>query len=264
MNAVALPLEKTPHELKIRQAAQLLAEAITPPSLWDKGLWRDLPITFEPGHYFLSIGAVTISADRQVKVSYYDPAAQIAEPGLVKSLYCHLSTSGLPKLTGLVGEEGELNRWLIKAGQYSQTSMEFLRSIMDELKAHKVMLNMDGDEKPGHTRMFPITIWSDALQTAGGHPWINNSWYHPPEFNPATHLWQLKCGAYIIRIAKSQRTLISSKKWHYRLRQKFTTDTLCKDLVIKQNELIVLSQEIGNRLAEFSNSIHLPGHCELF
>jgi integrase len=256
-------LKETPHELQMRRVAQSLAEAITVPSIWDKDLWRNLPVDFQPGEYFLTIGAVTISTDRQVTVKYYDPAAIVAETRLVQSLYSHLKTSGLPKFAGLVGDDGKLNHWKLKAGQYSRAILELLRSIVDELVAHRAKLNLQENEKPGYTRMFPITVWNDALQTAGGHPWINNSWYRPPEFNPATHLWQLKCGGYIIRIAKSLRTLHSSQNWHRKLRQQFTTHFLGKDLILMRQDLNVLADEIRDQFAEFSNTGHLPGHCEL-
>jgi integrase/recombinase XerD len=47
---------KTPNQQKIHELSKTLAERINVPSLWDKGLWRDLPVDFKSGKYYLPIG----------------------------------------------------------------------------------------------------------------------------------------------------------------------------------------------------------------
>jgi hypothetical protein len=90
----------------MRELAKATAAGIRLPSPWDKVLWRDLPVDFKPGKYYLPIGAVEIGEDKQIKVNYYDIGAAIAEPHLVKGLFSHLSTSGSSKFMELVGDKG--------------------------------------------------------------------------------------------------------------------------------------------------------------
>lgn len=40
------PYIETPHKSKMRKLARAVAERIQLPSIWDKGLWRDIPIEF--------------------------------------------------------------------------------------------------------------------------------------------------------------------------------------------------------------------------
>ncbi|MCJ7743130.1 MAG: hypothetical protein MUO99_01025, partial [Dehalococcoidales bacterium] len=95
------PYEETPHERKMRELAKALAGGISLPSPWDKDLWRDLPVDFQPGKYYLPVGAVEIGEDKQIKVNYYDIGAGVAEPHLVKGLFSHLGTSASSKFAEL-------------------------------------------------------------------------------------------------------------------------------------------------------------------
>ncbi len=56
---------ETPHKQKMRELARALAERICLPSLWDKDLWKDIPVEFKPGKYSLPIGTVEIDEDIQ-------------------------------------------------------------------------------------------------------------------------------------------------------------------------------------------------------
>jgi len=255
--------QETPHKQQMRKLAKTLAQRIILPSLWDKDLWRDLLIEFQPGKYSLSIGAVKIGEDRQMKVTYHDPSAGIGASHLVKGLYGHLSTSGLPKFAELVGDKGKLQDLVGKAGQYSEGLMRFLKLIADEVKGRKAKVNFHDETKPGLTRWFIITVWNDAIQKASGYSWIDDSWYHPPEPSTPHNLWQLRCGGFIIGIARSKKTLKTYENWHKKLRVKCAEDPLAKDLAIKYQELSKFAQEIRQRLQEFSDMERLPGRCEL-
>ena len=255
------PYDETPHKQKMRELAGALAEGIHLPSPWNKDLWRDLPVEFKPGKYSLPIGLVEIDEDKQIKVEYYDVGAGIAEPHLVKGLYSHLSTSGLPRFVELVGDKGKLNNFVSEAGQYSQALLMFLKQIVDEVRCYRARVSFYDEVKPGLTKWFVITAWNDAIQKAGGYSWIDNSWYRPHESIPGTNLSQLRCGAYSIGIARSRRTLKTYENWHKKLRANYVAPA--KDIHAKSQELDEIAQDRRQRLQEFSDIERLPGHCEL-
>jgi hypothetical protein len=257
------PYEETPHKQKVRDLARALAERITLPSLWDKDLWRDLPVEFQPGKYYLPIGAVEIGKDKQIKVNYYDVSTNFAEPHLVKGLLSHLSTSGLSKFAELVGDKGKLGNLVGEAGQYSEAVLKFLKLIADEVKGYRAKTDFHDEGKPGLTRWFIISAWNDAIQKAGGCSWIDNSWYKPYESVPGTNLWQLRVGGAVIGIAKSKRTLNSYETWHKKLILKYATDPLAKDIAVKDEDLGIIAQDVKQRLQEFSDMQQVPGHCEM-
>lgn len=256
------PYEETPHKRKMRVVARALARKISLPSPWDKDLWRDLPVEFQPGKYSLSIGVVEIAESGQMKASYYDISAGNAEPHLVRGLFSHLSTSGLSKFAELVGDKGKLHKLVDEAGKYSQALLTFLKVIADEVKGYRAKVIFHDKAKPGLTKWFILTAWHDALQKAGGYSWIDNLLYKH-ESIPSTNLWKLSRGAYTIGIARSKRTLKTYEKWHKNLRLKYAEHPLAKDMAVKDQELSNIAKEIRQRLQEFSDMERLPGHCEL-
>jgi hypothetical protein len=261
--AEQVPYEETPHKQKIRETTKALAERIRVPYYWDRDSVRDLPVEFQPGKYSLSIDMVEIGENRQMKVLYYDPGAGIDGSHLVKGLYSHLNTSGLPKFAELVGDKGKLNNWVSAVGQYSQALLMFLKFIADDVKGYRAKVSFRDEAKPGLTKWFVLTAWNDILQQAGGFPWIDDSWYKPHESIPDTNLQQLKCGSYIIGIAKSKITLKTYENWHKKLRVNSVKHQSAKDLHAKSQELSNVAQEIRQRLLEFSDMERLPGRCEL-
>ncbi len=253
----------TPHKRQIRELAKAIAEGIRLPSPWSKKLWREMPVEFRPGKYYLPIGAVEIKEDRSFKVEYQDIGAGIAAPHIVKGLYSHLSTSGSSKFTELVGDKGKLSGLTFKAGQYSQALLQLLKLITDEVKAYRMKVDFSDEGKPGLTKWFIISAWNDVIQKAGGHSWIGKSWYKPHENIPGTNYWQLRGGGAIIGIAKSKRTLKIYETWHKQLISKYAKDPLAKDIPIKDQELGSIVQEVKQLLEEFSDIQQVPGHCDL-
>jgi integrase/recombinase XerD len=254
---------ETPHKQQIRELAKAIAEGIRLPSPWDKELWRELPIEFKPGKYYLPIGVVEIKEDSHLVVQYFDIGAGIAAPHLVRGLFSHLSTSELSKFMELVGDKGKLSRLVLKAGQYSKAILKLLKLMTDEIKGYRTKVDFHDEGKPGLTKWFVISAWNDAIQQAGGHSCIDDSWYQPPESISGTNLWQLKCGAYTIGIATNKTTLKTYEKWHKKLRVRYTDYPLARDIAIKDQELGNIIQEVKQRLQEFSDMQQLPGHCEL-
>ena len=257
------PYEETLHKLKIRELGKALAVKVSLPSLWDKDLWRDLPLEFQPGKYSLPIGVVEISEDKQIKVNYYDIGAGVVEPHLVQGLYSHLSTSGLSRFVELVGDKGKLNNLVAEIEQYSLVLLAFLKLITDKVAEHGAKVNFRYEARPGLTRWFILTVWNDAIQKVMGHSWIDDSWYKPHENIPNTGLWTLNCGAYTIGIAKSKRTLKTYENWHKKLRVKHAQHSLAKDIAAKSQELNNMAQDIRQRLQVFVDMEQLPGHCGL-
>jgi hypothetical protein len=257
------PYKETPHKQTMRELAKALAERFSLPSNWDGDLCRDLPIEFLPGEYALSLGNVVIEEDRRITVTYYDITAGVAEAHLVKGLYSHLSTSGLSKYIELVNEGGKFEIWMKGVTQYSKALLGFLKLIADDIKENKAGINYRDEAKSGLTRWFLLTIWNDVIQKAGGHSWITDSWYHPPEIIPETHLLQLKCGSFGIGIAGNKETLEIYENWHKELRIKYSEHHSAIDIRDGRLELSKLDEEIRKRLLEFSDMEHLPGHCEL-
>lgn len=233
------------------------------PSPWDKDLWRDLPVDLQPGKYSVSIGVVEIAENKKIKVNCYDIIVGNAEPHLIGGLFSHFSTSGLTKFVELVGEKGKLQRLINEAGQYFQALLMFLSLIVDEVKGYKTKVSFHDEVEPGLTKWFVMTAWNDALQKPGGYSWIDDSWYKPPERIPGTNLWQLKCGAYDIGIAKSEKTLNIYRNLHKKLRLKYAEHPLSKDINTKNQELNIIVQDVRQRFQEFSDIQHLPGNCEL-
>jgi integrase len=254
---------KLRHERQIRTLAKATAEGIRLPSPWDKELWKDLPTEFRPGKYYLPIGEIEIMEDGRLKVKYSDIYAVIAAPHLVKGLFSHLSTSGSFKFTELAGDKGKLNILVCKAGQYSLALLKLLKLITDEVKGYGIKVNIDDEEKPGITKWFVVSIWNDAIQKAGGHSWIDNSWYKPYESAPVTNYWQLRGGGALIGVAKSKRTLNIYKSLHKKLRAKYAKHQLAEEIAVKDQELSNVVQEVKQRLHEFSDMQQIPGHCEL-
>ena len=188
----AAKYKETPQKRKMRKLAKQLAEMISVPSHSDLSMWRDLPLEFQPGKYFLPLGTVEIDEDKRIGVNYYDISANFAEPHFVKGLFSHLSTSGLPRFTELVGDKGKLNSLICEAGKYSLALLNFLKLIADEVKGYETPVNFHDEMKPGLTREFILIIWKDAIDKAGGQTWITDSWYTPPELNADSNLWQHK------------------------------------------------------------------------
>ena len=148
-------------------------------------------------------------------------------------------------------------------GQYSSLLMTFLKIIANEAMGYRAKVFFNNEVMPGLTRWFIITIWKDAIDKAGGHAWIDNSWYKAPECIPGTDLWQLKCGGYIIGIAQTKKTVKTYENWHKHLRGKSAADPLAMKISAAQQELNNTAQVIRQQLREFSDMEHLPGHCEL-
>lgn len=257
------PYEETPHKRKMRELAKALAGRISLPSLFDEDLWRDLPAEFQPGKYSLPIGVVEIGEDRQIKVNYCDVGAGVAVPHLVEGLYSHLSTSWLSGFAELVGHKGKLDNWVSGVGQYSEALLRFLKLIVDEVKGYRDKVSFRDEAKPGLTKWFIVTAWNDVIQKASGYSGIDDSWYHPPESIPNTSLWQQKCGAYRIGIAKTKRRLKTYENWHKQLREKYTEEPIAKGIGAKYQELSNTTELIRQRLQEFSDMERLPGNCEL-
>jgi hypothetical protein len=141
--------------------------------------------------------------------------------------------------------------------------MTFLKLITDEVKGYRAKVSFHDEVKPGLTKWFIIIAWNDAIERATSHSWIDDSWYKPHESIPNTNLWQLKCGAYSIGIARSERTLKMYENWHKKLRAKYAEHPLAKDIAAGSQELSNIAHDIQQLLQEFSDMQHLPGHCEL-
>jgi len=250
------------HEETMRKLVDKLAARINLPSLFNGHLWDDLPVDFQPGRYCLPIGVVEITEDKQIRVNYYDVSADLAAPRLAKRLDGHLRTSGLSGFAELAGDEGKLNNWVVAVGQYSEALMMLLKLITDEVK-DRANVNFHNEVKPGLTRWFITTVWVDAIQLAGGHSWISNSWYKPPGIIANTNLWKLDCGTEPMCIARSKKTLETYENWHKQLRHRYANETLPKSIATKRQELSDLADEIRQRLSEFRDMEQLPGHCEL-
>jgi len=251
------------HQQQIQEVAQKLAESISLPSYWDKDMWKDLPIEFRPGKYSLPIGTVEINRDIQIKVKYPDIASGIAEPHLVRGLYDHLATSGLLRFSELAGDKGKLDDWAGEVARYSEALLKFLVTITEEVKNYRAKVCFYDEAKPGLTKWFVITAWNDALQTAGSRSWIEDSWYKTPEDINGAGLLQLKCGAYSIGIANSKKTIKLYENWHKKLRATYAEHQSAKDIHAMSRELDNIAQDIRQRLQEFSDMQHLPGHCDL-
>lgn len=255
--------EETPHKHKIRELAKTLAREINIPAFWDKDLLRDLPVEFKKGKYSLPIGNVEIGRDRQIKMKYHDIGVGIAAPYLVKGLYSHLSTSGLSKFARIMGDKGKLNSLVVEIEQYSQALLGFLKLIVEDVEEYRVEVNFHDELKPGLTKWFITIVWNDAIQKAGGHSWVDDSWYKPHESITGTNLWQLRCGAYGIGIARSDRTLKTYENWHKKLRAKYAAHRSAGDINYRNQEMGDYAKDIRQRLQEFSDMERLPGRCEL-
>jgi hypothetical protein len=255
--------EETPHRQKIRELAKALARETKIPPFWDKDLWRDLPIEFRRGKYSLPIGEIEIGRDRQIKVTYSDIGSGIAEPHFLKGLFNHLRFSGSRRFAELVDEGGQLHSLAIEIEQYSQALLVFCRLLLDDVKGYKVKVNFHDEAKSGLTRWFIITAWYCVLWRAFGYVVIDDSLYKPHESIQGSNLWQLRFGAYVIGIARSEKTLETFKSWHKELRVRYAKHPLAKGVASKYHRLSETVQDIAQRLIEFSDMQNLPGHCQL-
>jgi hypothetical protein len=255
--------EETPHRQKMRDTAKSLAAQIRLPSILGKDFLRDFSIELEPGTHSWALGSIDVSEEKQIKFTYHDPANMVAEPHIIEALYSHVGTSELTKFTELVGEEGKLQSFIYETGKYLQELHKFLQLIVDEVQGYGSELNFNDEVKPGLTKWFAKTVWVDALQITGGFPWIDESWYSLSKSNTLSGLWQLRCGAYILDNESSKDILTTHKDWHKNLRAKYAGHQLAKDIYAKSEEINTAAQEIKQRLEEFSDMDHLPGHCGL-
>ena len=257
-----ISLRETAHAHSIRELARALAGKISLPSLWDKDLWRDLPVDFKPGKYPLPIGVAEIDKEKRLKVSCHDPAAGLAAPHLIDGLYSHLATSG-PGFAALAGDKGNIQQWVGEVEKYYETALGFLKGIAEKVQGYDAKVNYHDEAIPGLTRWFPITIWSDAIRKAGGCSWIDDAWYQSPELLTGAGLWQLRCGAYIIGIAGSQENLVKFENWHKELRGIYSEDETAKAIAAKSHELENAAKEIRGRLLEFGDAEEIQGRCKL-
>jgi integrase/recombinase XerD len=255
--------QKTSHKQKMSELAKTLAERVAMPSLWDKNLWRDLPVDFQPGKYYLPIGAVEINKSELIKVNYYDITSDFAEPHLLKALFSHFKTSGLPKFTELVSDKGKLHKLTTQTGIYSQALMKFLKLIKNDVEEFKTAVNFHDEIEAGLTRWFIITIWKDSIDKAGGHAWIDESWYKPIESIPDSSFLTLNCGGNTIGIAKNEKDLKKFELWHKRLRAKYATHPMASRIIAKHREVSEVVQEISQTFSEFCDKEILPGRCDL-
>ena len=254
--------EETPHKQEIRASAKKLAEGIRLPSLTDNRMWDDLPMEFLPGKYFLPIGEIDIGKNKQVSVKYHLDTG-ITTPRLLERLYSHLSTSGFPKFSELVGEQGKLEGWAGEVGQYCKAGLNLLKVIINDVEAYRANIFFGDETKPGLTKWFPLMVWSDAIQKAGGYSWIRESWYHPPENIAGSNLWRLRCGAYPIGIAKTKTRLKTYENWHKTLRENYTVSPAVKDINKRHLKLDETATQIKQLFLDFSDMEHLPGSCDL-
>jgi hypothetical protein len=254
--------EETSHKQKMLELANVLAGEINIPPFWDKDLWRDLPVEFKEGKYSLPIGEVEISQHRQIKVTYPAIGAGIAEPHLLKGLFSHLSTSGSPRFAELVGDKGKLNKLVAKIERYSQDLLAFLKLVVGEVEGYGVEVCFHDEAKPGLTKWFIITTWHYILWSAVGYGGIDDSLYKHESIQ-GTDLWQLRFGAYVIGVARSEETLETYKNWHKELRIRYSKHPLAKDVAGRYQRLGETVQDITQRLREFSDMQNLPGHCHL-
>lgn len=258
-----LKYEETHHKQKMRELAEALARKTSIPVFWDSDLWRDLPVEFKKGKYSLPIGEIEMSQDRQIKVTYPEIGAGIAEPHLLKGVFSHLRTSGSPRFTELVGDKGQLHSLVVEIEQYSQALLVFLRLLVDDVRGYRVKVNFHDEENPGLTRWFIITTWHHVLWSAFGYGGIDDSLYRPHESIPGTNFWQVRFGAYRIGIARNKKMLRTYENWHKELRIKYAKNPLAKDIAGKYKRLNETVQDIRQRLQEFSDMERLPGHCQL-
>ena len=255
--------EEEAHKMKMRELARKLADRVNVPSLWDKDLLRDIPAEFKAGKYSLILGLIEIDKGKRVKVKCNDIGTGIAETHLVNALFSHLNTSGISKFAELVGNKSKLDNLRGQVEQYYIALLTLLNLITGDVEAYQTKVNFDDEIKPGFTKWFALTSWIDALQNAGGLPWIEESWYSPPESIPGTNLLQLRCGSYIIASAESKETLSTYENWHKEIRLQYSKNNLTQDIAIKYQRLNESAQDIKQRLQEFSDVEHLPGHCGL-
>jgi hypothetical protein len=255
--------EETPHRQRMRELAKTLAKEIKTPTFWDTDLWRDLPVEFKRGKYSLPIGEIKISQDRQIKVTYPDIGAGVAEPHLLRGLFSHLRSSGSRRFAELVDEPGLLHSLAVEIEQYSQALLMFLKLLMDDVKGRKAKVNFHDEPEPGLMKWFVITAWYCILWDAFGHGAIDDSLYRPHESIQGADLWQLRFGAYVIGVARSEQTLETYKNWHKELRIRYAKHPLVRDVADRCKRLDETVQNITQRLKEFSDMQNLPGHCHL-
>jgi hypothetical protein len=250
------------HQEKIREVVRTIGRGMSVPSCMDKDLWRDLPIEFEPGTYHLSIGTVEIDIKKEIKFKYPDRLSGVA-PHLTRGVLSHMRTSGIDRFTELVGESGYIANLSLLSGQYSEGLMSLLKIIADDIKATGENIEFHGEQKPGLTREFILTVWIDAIQVTQGHRWIRDSWYAAPQIVQGTDMLQQKCGAFIISFAKDQSIFDIYNVLHNSMRAKYAKNQIAKALAVQHRELGELVQNLRQRLEEFSDYQNIPGRCEL-
>jgi hypothetical protein len=241
-----------------------MAEGLRLPVFWDRELWEVLPVNFEPGKYYLPIGAVEISEERQINVSSPEFGAGLAAPHLIRGLFSHLRTADSEKFQELEGDKGKLFDLQFKANQYSEKGLELLKIMADEVTGYHLPVVCSDEEKNGLTKWFVILAWNDAIQKAiTNRGMISESWYRHSQTSSGSTLWKLNCGGKTIGYADDDEALKTFENWHKKLRIKYSTSQLGKNIAAKDLEATNLVQEVRGLLQEFSDMEPLPGHCEL-
>jgi hypothetical protein len=246
----------------MRELARKLADSINPAALWSEDFMQRAPVEFQPGNYPFSLGLINVDKSHRIRVQLHQIGIGIAEPHLVKSLYSHLRTSG-PKYAQLMGEGGAFDVWASGASQYLENSLKFLKTVVGGVKELNTKINFRDDVKPGLSRWFILTAWKDAMQNTNGHPWIEDSWYQPPENVSGANLWQLRCGAYIIALADGKDALAKYETLHKQLRAGFAERSMVKNIAADYNKLDEIARDVKQRLLEFNDEECLLGYCDL-
>ena len=162
-----------------------------------------------------------------------------------------------------MGEGGAFDVWASGASQYLENSLKFLKTVVGGVKELNTKINFRDDVKPGLSRWFILTAWKDAMQNTNGHPWIEDSWYQPPENVSGANLWQLRCGAYIIALADGKDALAKYETLHKQLRAGFAGRSTVKNIAADYNKLDEIARDVKQRLLEFNDEECLLGYCDL-
>jgi integrase len=250
---------ETAHAAAVRCLAVTLAESIALPSITDRSLWRELPFT-KPGTYYLALGSATVGDDCSLVVTYPMPRAG-ASDHLERSLEAHLTSSGLDRFSGFVGDGGLVSIWSREVGNYSRAALSMLSLTLNKIARKWPDASPIDAVRLGPTKSFAITAWHDVIEGAQGHRWIDETWYRPPE--KIGDLWVLRCGGLDIAYHSDLNGLNDLRALHKDLRSDFEITEAARVLERKRQELDGEAARLRGLLQEFGDFEHILGRCEL-
>jgi excisionase family DNA binding protein len=240
--------QETEHKQKMRELAKQLQSAIALPWIVDSFI-----LDFKPRQ--LSLGGeklpINIAKDRIIRVQS-NLEEEVKPTYLWQGLRNHFQTGGFSDLPDTIGSWRErVENNLLEC----HNLLQFLRRKLQKTFDTTIPQD-DKEEQHGFTVWFPITVLADGVDQV--------QWSTPlREFPYRLEASGLRFGAWLIYHGGEDEDFKVYEDAHRKLRSICAKWKQTIRIGEQRRELFRVATEIKERLGQFTDMEHLPGHCEL-